>query len=153
MSITKNNFNVYASADYEDLLGEEYMSNPVRHVNMKMVRVDKANLLEKIKENRAKHAEAYEQAVVGYRQELVEKLKEMLKDAKAGKNVAGHVGLQAPQHNLRDYDRAIAMLEASLDSELELDQNEFSNYYMDEWHWKDQFTALNSTYIAKANFR
>ena len=130
---------------------EAYMSpvNHVRQVNMKMVRVDKGNLLSKIKENRAKHSEAYEQAVAGYREELVEKLKEMLKDAKAGKDVPGHVGLQAPQHNLKDYDRAIAMLEASLDSELELDQTEFSNYYMDEWHWKDHFTAMNSTYIAK----
>lgn len=128
-------------------------SQQPRSVNMQMVRMDKSVLLSKIKENRAKHAKDYEEAVVGYKEQLVAKLKEMLRDAKAGKPVSGHVGLAPPNNNLRDYDRAIAMLEASLDNELELDQNEFSNYYMDEWHWKDQFTALNSNYIAKANFR
>lgn len=114
---------------------------------MKTIKMSKTDLLDKIKENRDKHEALYLEAIEGYKDSLVKTLKKMLANAKANKEVEHFLTLEKPVNNLKDYDRAIAMLEVTIDTVIELDQNEFSNLFLDQWVWKDAFMATNSTYF------
>ena len=38
------------------------------------------------------------------------------------------------------------MLEMSVDDEIELTEEEFSNIILDDWNWKRNFARLNSNY-------
>jgi hypothetical protein len=113
---------------------------------MNKVRVNKEDLLAKLRANRAEHESDYKESKENYQKELVELLTTMLRIAKAGLKVETDIDLPEPVEYLNAYDRAIAMLEVSLDAEVELDANQFAQYWMDEWHWRDQFFASNSTY-------
>jgi len=56
-----------------------------------------------------------------------------------------------PMNQTPEYDQAIRMLEMSVEDEVELTAGEFSQFVMDRWHWKQQFSATNSAYIAAAS--
>lgn len=116
---------------------------------MKKIKIYTTVLLAKIKENREKHNSLYQSAMIGYKEKLIATLEKMLSDAKEGKQIEKYIGLSEPIHNLKDYDRAIAMLETTLDTVIELDQEDFDNYFLDEWGWKEQFIQLNSSYVMK----
>lgn len=115
---------------------------------MTTVKVKKEELLKKLKENRTEHESDYNEAVTNYKLELVKELTKMLKDAKAEKTVNHHINLTSPVQFLKEYDRAIQMLEASVEKEIELSQSEFTQYWMDEWNWRNTFSTANSAYSA-----
>ncbi len=39
--------------------------------------------------------------------------------------------------------------EMDVNENVTLDANEFSNYVMDDWSWKEQFNTSNSLYLSK----
>jgi hypothetical protein len=47
----------------------------------------------------------------------------------------------------KDYDRVIRMLEMTVDEIITIGAVEFQQYVMDDWTWKEQFTASNSAYL------
>lgn len=105
---------------------------------MKTVKVSKDELIKKITENRDSHKKLLEEALEGYQKLAVKKLESKIRAVKAGKKVRS-ITFDIPQDYSKDYDRALKMLEMSVDKEIELDQNEFRQYVMDEWGWKQQF--------------
>jgi hypothetical protein len=117
--------------------------------SLSTVRVSKATLLEKLKANRDKHRSVFEEAIEGYHKAVVEALEKALADAKAGKKYTPTVFLPEPEDHTDDYDRIIAMLEMSLDDELELPQREFSQYALDDWGWKHDFINTASAYNSR----
>ena len=116
---------------------------------MQTIKVRKEKLLIKLKENRKNHRELFLKAQEGYRQLVVEHLEKMLQDARDNKKVQTYVNLVAPVDQTKDYDRAIAMLEMSVDEEINVTQNEFTCYVLDDWQWKEQFVSSNSAYFSK----
>lgn len=114
------------------------------------LRFKKTDLLKKIKENRAEHHKIFLEASDGYQKMLIAKLQVMHEEAKAGVLIDTRILLVRPTDQTKDYDRAIAMLEMSLDDEITLDQTEFSNYVMDEWSWSQQFLTSNAGYSESA---
>lgn len=116
---------------------------------MESVRINKANLLEVIKENRTKHRSIVEEAMAKYRAAAIAELDAMLDDARAGRKIRRSLTLIEPVDQTRDYDRIIRMLEMSEDSVIELHEEQFKCYVEDDWSWKRQFLASNRTYIAK----
>jgi hypothetical protein len=56
--------------------------------------------------------------------------------------------LQRPTSHIKEYDRVLDMLEASLDEEFELSDKEFSQYVRDEWSWKTDFITTVSGTVA-----
>ena len=117
---------------------------------MNSVTLRKADVLARVRENRQKHEQIYEEAVSGFRALAIEKLTESLEDAKAGKPVRQSLHLEEPQHRLDEYDTVVDMLEMSIDDQVELEEHEFKQYMRDDWSWKRQFLAANSTYSATA---
>ena len=76
----------------------------------------------------------------------------MLEDAKKGLRYTTMKQLMQPVDQTREYDRVIRALEMSVDTKIELTEDEFSQYEMDDWSWKRQFLASNSLYTSTAMY-
>lgn len=123
---------------------------------MRNVRVKKEDLLAKIKANRGTHIHEYKEACAGYKEaalakieEVFDELKERIANLKEGhviELVAVHFGLEVPVSYESHYDRAIGMLEMSLDAEVEITAEEYQQYVMDDWKWKQEFTTTTANY-------
>lgn len=121
---------------------------------VKSVRVKKAELLAALEKNREQHHAIFLEAVDGYEKEaerLLEEHLDRLRDS-AGKSkpMLLRIFLDAPSDHTEDYDAAISMLQWSEDDTVEIDQQTFRNYVLDDWQWKRQFLASNSYYSATA---
>lgn len=113
------------------------------------VRIRRAELLVKLEQNRDGHRAVFEAAIEGYHQAVITALENALEEAKAGKKYRADIWLPEPADHTADYDRAIAMLEMSLDEELELTAQEFAQYALDDWGWKRDFLATTSNYTER----
>jgi len=119
-------------------------------MGMGVVTVERDALLAIVKGNREKHREIFLDAVKGFRDKVIEILEQRLADARAGRRLNVRINLPTPIDQTREYDRVIKMLEMSVDPRIELTQSEFSQYVMDDWSWKHQFSKTNSTYTMSA---
>lgn len=109
-----------------------------RMVGLGVVLVKKDALVEKIRENHAQHIATYEEALVGYRRVAEEKIAVALEVFRAGGDwVAPYLPL--PEDHRRDYELVLAQLEMEQESDLLLSAQEFRQYALDEWGWKDAF--------------
>jgi hypothetical protein len=115
---------------------------------MQSVNVKVEKLLEKVKENRDNHRAVFEAALEVFKVKVVEELEAMLERARKGERVAHSHGLMQPMDMTREYDQAIAMLEMSVDEEIEVTHQEFAQFVLDQWHWKQQFVTSNAAYFA-----
>lgn len=118
---------------------------------MKTVTVKKEELLSKIKENRDNHRAVFEDALVVYKKRVIEEFEELLDRARKGERVAHSIGLRQPMDQTREYDQAIAMLEMSVEDEIELTNSEFKCLVLDQWGWKGQFMASNAIYVTEGD--
>lgn len=100
-----------------------------------IVTVDKEELLEKLKSNRERHIATTLEATHRYaeqvRRNLVELMDKLDKDMSSDINI----NATAPVSHAGDYDRAMAMLEMHSGEEIELTEELFANYVMDDWAW------------------
>jgi hypothetical protein len=112
------------------------------------VRVGKSFLVEKLNENRKLHKEMYEDAVEGWHVKAIKRLQKELRKLKADNSKSVYLSLQRPTSHIKEYDRVLDMLEASLDEEFELSDKEFSQYVRDEWSWKTDFITTVSGTVA-----
>lgn len=113
---------------------------------LNLVRVSKDELLDKIRGNAAEHHQIFEEALDGWHKAVIQRLEEMVADAKAGRDIALHVGLQRPEDHSDDYESVIALLEMSQDDELEITFHDFQQYVMDKWGWQNQFLMSSTAY-------
>jgi hypothetical protein len=115
------------------------------------VKVDRIELLDIINENRQKHIEAVEEALDGYHAKLKELLLDELDhiEAKAPLHLENIVNLPVPRNYVKQYDTVIAMLEMSVDAQLEISHEDFKSYVMDDWGWKENFSTVYTTYTSK----
>lgn len=114
---------------------------------MNAITVDKLDLLEKLKANRNEHRKIFLEAQTGFRQAAIRELDSMLADARTpDKKIRRTVNLVEPVDQTKDYDRAIAMLQMSVDETIQLDEHDFRAYVQDEWNWKAQFNSSNRMY-------
>lgn len=121
---------------------------------MRKVTVEKAQLLEKLRDNRVKHVADFEIAWDAFREKAVEntaRLLDRLKRAPRGGPVELFVGLAPPINHADDYDRAMDMLSWEVGETLELTEAEFQNYVLDQWGWTAQAVASNVMYTGSAS--
>lgn len=117
---------------------------------MDKVTVQRAELLETLRKNREEHKQIFEEALAGYRTEVVRVLEARLADARQNRRIDLRISLVQPVDQTKEYDRAIRMCEMSVDDTIELSNEAFANYVMDDWSWSHQFLSANSTYSATA---
>jgi hypothetical protein len=113
------------------------------------VTVKRDTLLAALKKNREEHRKTFLEAQEGFRAMVIEKLDAMLKDARDRKPITLRIDLPAPTDQTRDYDRVIRMLEMSINEEILISEQEFSQYVMDDWGWKAQWVGTTSNYTNK----
>lgn len=119
---------------------------PLRLRSLETVRVRRNELLRRVEENRAEHAEIFEKALEGWQKAVTTALKQAYADARAGREYTTDLGLQRPADHTKDYDQVIEMLKMSQDDELELPTQQFVQFVMDEWSWQSHFLTVTSGY-------
>lgn len=112
---------------------------------MDKVVVNRDELLNTLKKNREEHAADYAEAVTGYQKVAIKKMRKHLKLAKTGE-VIQCLNLIVPQDHTSDYDRAIKMLEMSVDTEIVLTEHDFKQLVLDDWQWKAQTLQASAFY-------
>jgi len=115
---------------------------------MKPITVSKSELLDKVRENRARHRQVFLDSLEGWRKAALAKLEDTVRDLQGGRTPEIRFSLVRPEDHTRDYDRVIEMLEMDIDSEFVLDEQDFSQYVRDDWHWKRQWLQTSSSYAA-----
>jgi hypothetical protein len=121
---------------------------------MKEVRMQKAKLMAIVKKNREEHRQIFIDAQKAYRQRAIEVLDQQLKLARDGQpfTLRTVIELVAPEDHTRDYDRAIQMLELSVDKTITLSTADFANLVQDSWNWSRQWALSNSRYTVSPKF-
>ena len=117
---------------------------------MDSVTVDKTELLAALRENRTGHRSAFEDAQKGWRETVIEQLDEMLQFARNGQKMRFQFSLPEPEDHTKDYDRVIRMVEMEVNHEIEIAEQDFRAYVMDDWDWMAQWSGSNSMYVARA---
>lgn len=115
-------------------------------MNQMEVTVKRVNLLEKLRANREQHRKIFEEALEGYKVKVIEVLEQRLEEAKAGKRYNACINLTQPVDQTREYDRAIAMFDMSVDDEVTLSERQFQCLVLDDWDWKRNFIFSNAAY-------
>ena len=116
---------------------------------MRSVKMNKTELLEIVRQNKTKHVTEYEEAVVDYKALAVKVAKDNLKLANSGdlEKIKETKSMPTPPTSYEnDYQRAIRMLELSVEDIIELEDDVFNQLVLDEWSWKRHFTVSNATY-------
>jgi hypothetical protein len=113
---------------------------------MRTVQVDRDEFIAEVTTNRDNHREVFEQALAGYHSRLSRELERRLHDLRKGRRIEQYIGLPEPEDHTDDYDRVLRMAEMSVSDTLELSEDEFGQYVMDQWRWKQAFTDSTSLY-------
>lgn len=103
-------------------------------------------LLTELLKNREDHKVIYEEAVAGFKEAVGKFAAKIIAILEEGNIPDPHTGLQVPQHHLNKYDTAIKMLQMTTETELQLTQEQFNCYVMDQWHFQQQFLTGASHY-------
>lgn len=118
---------------------------------MEKVKVKKLDALEILRRNRTAHMAIFNEAVEGFRAQALRMLEERIVQIKDGRVANIQVTIPQPQNQTKEYDRAIKMLEMSIEDTVEFDEHAFAEYIMDDWNWKRQFLHSNALYSKTAS--
>ena len=115
------------------------------------IEAKKDDVLTKLKENRATHAQIVAEAREGYVEAAKTALNARLRKLKSGEITNLHFSLSPPQDYTNVYDTAIEMLEWHQGDIITLTAQEVQNLIQDNWDWMDQFLLSNTAYSATAS--
>lgn len=146
-------------------------------VEQRIVQVNRNKLLETLKINRAKHVANYDDAMRGYKSELLKRIKEGFDDAEKKLKerrrkmidvvtelsdddiskqrdtvtLSEHivVDMKVPRSHAKEYDAAIDIAKWDAREILDLSYAEFTCYVRDMWDWKSDFDAVAIRYSQK----
>ena len=113
------------------------------------VKIKKDELLAAVKANREKHKEIVDEAFTKYREMAIAELDSMIAEARAGKRIRRAVNLTEPIDQTKEYDSVIRKLSMSAEEIIEIEDQEFECFVMDNWRWKGQWEASNASYTSK----
>jgi len=135
---------------------------------MQILTFDKKFLIEKLKENRKRHKDIYNESLIAYRQDVLATLEDLKDDLNERvTNLAECMKITnedeeqtdsykdynfslsnpfvvKPSNHLLDYDRTILMIENCQQNDIELTQTEYAQYVMDNWDWQQSFMTSNA---------
>ncbi|MCP5058990.1 MAG: hypothetical protein GY937_19985 [bacterium] len=116
---------------------------------MKTVKVEKIGLKRALEQNLRKHRSDFEDALEGYKKRAVELLEEHIERIRNGKVEEVYVQLPRPVDHTPEYKRALAMVGASVDDQIELSKDEFAQLWLDDWSWKREFLETSRMYTQR----
>lgn len=118
----------------------------MRRTGSRTVKVKRSDLIEKIKENKKKHIEEYEKAVIAYKEEALKQLKKLTEKANDGK-MNLKLDLITPVNVSEDYDKIVEMFEWEVEDVVELSQDEFIQFVQDESDFSVSAKLSNTAYF------
>lgn len=118
---------------------------------MNNIKVDKQQLLTIIQANKAKHREIFLEALEGYRKKLLETLENQIEQVKKRKSIDVVIHFPEPRDQTEDYERVIGMLEMSKDTEIELSEQNYAMYVMDDWQGTREWLHTQQRYSHNAD--
>jgi hypothetical protein len=123
------------------------MQDPRRNV-MNSVKMNRLELLKIVKENKEKHITEYAESVEDYKVAVLKITQANAKMAKTADldQFKFKVIPSKPTSYEDNYSRAIRMLELSVEEIIDVEEHIFNQLVLDEWGWKQQFTAMAATY-------
>lgn len=116
---------------------------------MRTVNLNKIELLDIVRKNKDEHIKQYAESVTDYKAAVVKITKDNVKLANTGDldKIAKIKSIpQRPASYEDAYERAIRMLELSVDETIELEEHIFNQLVLDEWSWKQNFVASSALY-------
>lgn len=118
----------------------------MRHYGNRKIKVEKQKLIEKIKENKVKHFEEYNKAVIAYKKEALEQLEKLTNKVNDGA-LDIKLNLITPVNNSDNYDKILEMFEWEVEEFVELEQQEFLEYVQDETDFAVTAKMSNMAYV------
>lgn len=113
--------------------------------------IQKEVLISILKTNLEDHKKIYEEAKVGFLEKAAEQLAKTTKNFQNNDGTKSvYINMAAPTNNIKEYERAIRMLELTQDTVIELEEFEFNQLVMDDWGWKKKFLVDNASYSLTA---
>lgn len=109
------------------------------------VTVSRKLLIERIKENKAKHINEYKEAVKDYQEEANKKIAKLKEDLAAGKTGLTFHMVQ-PVNSEEEYDKLVIQFEWETNKLVELSISEFNQYVHDDLPFAAMARMSNSTY-------
>lgn len=116
---------------------------------MRAVKINKGELLDIVRANKEKHIKEFNEAVEDYKKAAIKVATENLALANSGDvdKIAKIKGMPNKPVSYEDsYTRAIRMLELSVEDIIEVEEDIFNQLVLDEWQWKNAFTATGALY-------
>ena len=112
------------------------------------IKINKQELIDRIKENKKNHIELYEKAVIAYKKEALEQLYDLVGEVQNGAlNIK--LDLVTPIDSSDDYDAILEIFEWEVEEFVELGQDEFRQYVQDETDFAQQAQYSNTYYSSK----
>ncbi len=110
------------------------------------VLIDTGKLLARVEENLTNHRQRFEEAVEGYKLKTIEILEDHIERILNNAPERVVVALDWPEDHSSDYERVIEQLKWSKDAVLELNEQEFAMYVLDQWGWQAGFSKTYAMY-------
>lgn len=118
----------------------------MRHQKISSVTVKKDRLRDRLNSYRLIHLKAFEKAIAGFRLAAAKILNERIVEIREARTTNLFVNLDVPESRVKDYDDALTMLDWWEGDDVELTQDQFRAYVLDEWDWSDHVMTINSRY-------
>ena len=142
-------------------VGEKPGINSDSNTTIETVSLDREKLLSIVRDNLEKHEADFTEALVDFKAATIliaEKNRKIaiknLKFAQAGetsKLINSECYLPEPDSFVKEYLRAIRMLELSVEESIDVTQDVFNQLVLDEWSWKRGFMVTSSMYKTALN--
>ncbi len=116
---------------------------------MRDVKVNKDELLGIVRANKEKHIKEYLEAVEDFKKAAINIAEHNLKLAQTAdtEQISKFKQLPSKPVSYEDsYSRAIRMLELSVESVIEVEEQIFNQLVLDEWQWKHNFAVTSALY-------
>jgi len=109
------------------------------------ITVKKLALIEQLKTNKVKHIKEYEEAVIAYKEEALLQLASQVQRVEEG-SLDARLNLVTPINNSGEYDKVISMFDWEINEDVELEQDEFNEFVLDEFEFARDAKFANTMY-------
>jgi len=118
----------------------------MRQFSNRVININKADLIAKIKENKQAHIKDYTEAVEAFKIQANNQIEKAGKHLESGELNEIKLNLKVPVNKESEYDKLVIMFEWEQKDIVELSQQEFNEYILDESDFAVAARLQNSTY-------
>jgi|SRR6267154_6577445 len=110
--------------------------------------VKKGWLLDRLATNRTAHRGLFEKALDGFYKTTLRRFEKNIELIRKNKMPETSFLIAIPQDKTEEYDRAIEMVKANIEENIELSEADYIHLVLDKWAWSQAVNYTNSTYAS-----